>query len=496
MMLDDVRPHPALQDGDPFRPSGPDPALLIRRAGELLDAGRLGAVRPLLAALERLGAPAGELALLQARLAVQENRLDDARTALDAAVDAAPDDPVLRKARADVRFRLKLFTGAAQDAAEAVILDSRDPQAKAQLGAMLLALGRAADALRCLAEAVAASPLNPAYRESLAAAEEMNGDPEAAIATLEAGTALMPRAVSLRRALMRIWLRLGNAESAAAVAAAARREGVVDSGLLALTGQALIMLDLEDAAMEAFAEAAKLAPEDPTLRRIAQARLLAESRPADDPVRIRAEAEASASWDERQALSRGYRVPGLMRAALIRHVPVLTPAGSSAEAARIGPALDLGCGSGLLAVALSDLPIGRLVGVDLSPAMLAAADAKSLYAELHESEMLAFLAAEQRGFAVILAAGVLQYMADPAPLFARVAQRLLRGGLFIVSAEARPASGAAADGRFGHSADAIRRAAEAAMLRVVALDDATIRNERGAPVDGALAVLTRDEACG
>ncbi|HKM63791.1 MAG TPA: tetratricopeptide repeat protein, partial [Acidisphaera sp.] len=253
-MLDDVRPHPALQDGDPFRPSGPDPALLIRRAGELLDAGRLGAVRPLLAALERLGAPAGELALLQARLAVQENRLDDARTALDAAVDAAPDDPVLRKARADVRFRLKLFTGAAQDAAEAVILDSRDPQAKAQLGAMLLALGRAADALRCLAEAVAASPLNPAYRESLAAAEEMNGDPEAAIATLEAGTALMPRAVSLRRALMRIWLRLGNAESAAAVAAAARREGVVDSGLLALTAQALIMLDLEDAAIEAFAE--------------------------------------------------------------------------------------------------------------------------------------------------------------------------------------------------------------------------------------------------
>jgi predicted TPR repeat methyltransferase len=492
MMPDDVRSIPRIQASETLaRASGPDPALLIRRAEELLDAGRLGAVRPLLAALDRLDAPLNQLALLQARFAVQEDRLHEAVAALDAAIDGTPDDPALRKARADVRFRLKLLTGAAQDAAEAVILDQRDAQAKAQLGAILLALGRPADARRCLTEALAAIPLSPAYRESLAAAEEMDGNPETAIATLEAGIALLPRAVSLRRALVRIWLRLGNAETAAAVAAVSRREGVMDSGLLALTGHALIMLDLEDAAMEAFAEAATLDPDDPTLRRITEARALGECRPADDPVRIRAQAEASASWDERQAVSRGYRVPGLMRAALIRHLPALTDTGPRGEVERIGPVLDLGCGSGLLAVAIAGLRIGTLIGVDLSPAMLAEARAKSLYAELHESEGLAFLAAERRSFAIILAAGVLPHMPDPAPLFTLAARCLLPDGVFVVSAERPRADGEApaTGGGFVHSADSIRCAAEAAMLRVVALDGEVIRTERGAPVAGTVAVL-------
>ena len=41
--------------------------------------------------------------------------------------------------------------GAARDAAEAVIADPADPEAKAILGAALLDLGRIADAVACLA---------------------------------------------------------------------------------------------------------------------------------------------------------------------------------------------------------------------------------------------------------------------------------------------------------------------------------------------------------
>ena len=472
----------------------PDPALLIRRACELLDAGRLGAVRPMVAALERLDAAPEELALLQARLAVQEGRLEDACSTLDAALERLPDDASLRKARADVRSRLQLMTGAAQDAAEAVILDPRDPQAKAQLGAILLGLGRAADARACLAEAVAARPLNPAYRESLAAAEDADGDPDAALATLHAGITMMPRAASLRRAAVRLWLHLGNAEAAAAVAGAARREGVIDSGLLALTGQALMLLDLTEPAMEAFAEAAKLDPDDPMLRRVAEAYAAGVGgRAADDPVRIRAEAEASALWSERRALATRYRVPGLMRAAVLRHLPALRDAGTSKKAA-IGPALDLGCGTGLVGVALSDLPFAPLVGVDLSPGMLARAKAKSLYTELYEAEMLAFLAGQQRRFTVIIAAGVLQGVSDPLSLFVQGARCLARDGLFLISSYRRPedAEACVTDGfGFAHSTEAIRSAAQTAGLEPVEQEDVIIRHERSSAVGGLLTVLAQ-----
>ena len=472
---------------------GPDPALLIRRAGELLDAGRPGAVRPMLAALERLGAPVGELALLQAGLAVQEGRLEAACSTLDAGLERSPDHAALRKARADVRFRLKLTIGAAQDAAEAVILDPRDAQAKAQLGAILLALGRATDARACLAEAVAAQPLNPTYRETLAAAEEADGDPDAALATLQAGIATMPRAVSLRRAAVRQWLHLGNAEAAAAVAAAARREGVIDSGLLALTGQALMLLDLTEPAMEAFAEAAKLDPEDPMLRRILEGRAKGlGSRAPDDPVRIRAEAEASALWSEHRAFAAGDRVPGLMRAALLRHLPALRAPTSKGPA--IGPALDLGCGTGLVGVALSDLPVAPLIGIDLSPSMLARAKTKSIYTELYEADMLAFLAGQQRRFAVIVAAGVLQGVPDLRAFFVHAARCLARGGLFLVSTE-RMRDGLrewpSDSSGFSHSAESIRLAANTAGLELLEQEDVVIRCKGGSAVGGLLAVMAQ-----
>jgi predicted TPR repeat methyltransferase len=41
--------------------------------------------------------------------------------------------------------------------------------------------------------------------------------------------------------------------------------------------------------------------------------------------------------------------------------------------------LDLGCGTGFVALALSDLPVGPFTGIDLSPRMWSAARAKALY---------------------------------------------------------------------------------------------------------------------
>ncbi len=116
--------------------------ILTSRLASLIDAGRLGAARPLLAAVRRLAPSSPRLAELAARLAMREGRFDLAQAELDEAVAQAPENAGLRKCRADLRMQMDDKEGAAADAAEAVILDSSDPAAKAMLGILMLELKR------------------------------------------------------------------------------------------------------------------------------------------------------------------------------------------------------------------------------------------------------------------------------------------------------------------------------------------------------------------
>ena len=62
---------------------------------------------------------------------------------------------------------------------------------------------------------------------------------------------------------------------------------------------------------------------------------------------------------EAHLISLGYSVPGAIRSVLLSHPRI-------AAGLRIqGPVLDLGCGTGLVAVAAGDLPAGPFTGVDL-----------------------------------------------------------------------------------------------------------------------------------
>ena len=60
---------------------------------------------------------------------------------------------------------------------------------------------------------------------------------------------------------------------------------------------------------------------------------------------------------------------------------------------KFGSVLDLGCGTGLAGAAFRPF-CDWLVGVDLSPAMLAQARDKGLYDRLVEGEVMRFLAGE------------------------------------------------------------------------------------------------------
>lgn len=466
-----------------------DPNALMRRVSDMIEAGRLGVARPLLAAVKRLSPPKPKIAELSARLAIREGRLEAARDELDSALAETPDDPGLRKHRAELRMQIDDLTGAAGDAAEAVILQRDDPAAKALLGAILIGLDRPDDALPCLREAVAAEPRNPSYYQGLAAAQEATGDGAAAIGTLHEGIAACPSSVALRTTGVLHHLRREEFERAVALVEQARQDGVADAVLYGLKGHALSSLERHEEAGEAYTDALKLGPEDPYVRHlVAASGALPEAvrAPADY---LRAVFDGYANRFEAHLIALGYRVPGLIRAALLRLMPGL------AEGEAAGPVLDLGCGTGLAAVAVSDLPLHPIIGVDLSPGMLREAAAKQLYAELQETDLMSALAEDARQYRVILAADVLCYFGSLNEALAAVHSRLLPGGLFLFSVEEGDETVAGwalgRNGRYVHSAAYVRQVATDAGFVIREMERQALRYEKGVPVPGLVLALER-----
>jgi predicted TPR repeat methyltransferase len=471
--------------------ASPDPDALTRRLAELIAAGRIGVARPMLAGLQRLGPPSPRLSELAALLAMREGRLDDAQAELDAGLTAHPSHAALHRRRAEVRHRTGDLAGAALDAAESVVLDPSETSGKAILGVLMTELGRAVDGIRCLREAVAAAPHDPAYRQGLADAYAANGELDAAADTLAGGIALAPQAQELRNAAVLLAVRRHQFDEALVLAEAARRDGMADACLFGLKGHALSKLGRDEEAAEAYKEALKLGPDDPYVRHlVASSGWLPEASTAP-PDYVRAVFDSYADRFDAHLISLGYRIPGVVRGALLRHAAL-------PEHGRLGPVLDLGCGTGLVGVAIADLPVGPMVGVDISPRMLARAEAKQLYAGLHEAEITAFLDSDETEYALIIAADVFCYFGAIDALMAAVSRRLQPGGLFIASFE--ELTGEATDargwtlggrGRYAHAIDHVAAMAAACGLTVLAMDDEAIRNEAAMPVPGRLAVLQR-----
>jgi predicted TPR repeat methyltransferase len=185
-----------------------------------------------------------------------------------------------------------------------------------------------------------------------------------------------------------------------------------------------------------------------------------------------------------KALSEGlsYRAPELLfRAVAESH---------SAGPLKFGSVLDLGCGTGLAALPFrphSDW----LVGVDLSPGMLSQARAKGLYDRLIEADIAGFLAGEAKikaRYHFVLAADVFTYFDDLTPVFKAVAQILAPRGELAFSVETHDDDGIILSEtlRYAHSQAHVRSALMEAGLRVLSLNPASTRTEKGAPVPGLI----------
>ena len=155
--------------------------------------------------------------------------------------------------------------------------------------------------------------------------------------------------------------------------------------------------------------------------------------------------------------------------------------------------LDLGCGTGLCGPLLR--PLARtLVGVDLSPKMLAKARERGGYDELVCAELAAYLAGQPQRFDVGIAADVFVYIGDLVKVFTGMSTVLRPGGVFGFSVEA----GGETDfilqptHRFAHSLGYLRRLADAHGFAIVSVESRVIRKDRDTDVSGHLVVMRRN----
>jgi predicted TPR repeat methyltransferase len=150
--------------------------------------------------------------------------------------------------------------------------------------------------------------------------------------------------------------------------------------------------------------------------------------------------------------------------------------------------LDLGCGTGLAAPALERFA-GKLTGVDLSSAMLAKAAERGGYDQLIQGEAVDFLEKHPASFDLIVAADVLIYFGDLAPLFAAAAKALLPGGLLAFSTELGETGWKLTPtARYAHGDDYI---ASAPGFRIVGRHEIALRRETTSMTVGCLYLLEK-----
>jgi predicted TPR repeat methyltransferase len=242
-------------------------------------------------------------------------------------------------------------------------------------------------------------------------------------------------------------------------------------------------------AIVAFEKAKGLDPDDYHGARLQLARLGAgDAAPAMTQTYVRRLFDQyAARYDSALVEHLAYRGPRLLRQA------VESVMGGAGHPLRFGAMLDLGCGTGLAGAVFRPF-VDRLVGVDLSSAMIAQAEAKGLYDRLVAADLADALrqeASDAAKYQLVIAADVFVYVNDLAPIINLVAQILAPQGLFAFTVETYSGDGVRLlpTLRYAHGETYVRQRLAGARLAVAKLERTSVRSEKGVPVDSLVVVV-------
>ncbi|MCC7427878.1 MAG: methyltransferase domain-containing protein [Alphaproteobacteria bacterium] len=376
----------------------------------------------------------------------------------------------------------------------AVLAENRDePNAANLLGTIALAKGHHDAAVRLAAHAFKLRPDSALFAGNLGAALAAAGHPDKAAQMLAGAVRGRPDDPLIRRNLGTALSRLGRTEEALEHLdrAATLAPDLAENHL----GRAYVLKDLGRrsealAAVERTLAAPSAAPATRAQAEFLRAALSPEQgAPARAPASYVKELfDVTAARFDAELESLGYQTPDLMAAMLAETL--------GAPAGRLS-VLDLGCGTGLSGLALRAFA-ANLVGLDLSPRMLAAAKARGCYDMLLEGDLLDLLPTmPAESFDLVAAADVLNYLGDLYPALAAIARRLKPGGSLIFSTEATEGAGAGPAGyalgeglRFRHDPAHVAELAADAGFELKARKRVVLRREGSVAVEGDLHLFT------
>ncbi len=335
----------------------------------------------------------------------------DHKTALAriaAAIALLPNNPEMISNLSAVRLAAGDAAGALAAADQAIGFNARSAMAHGARGAALSALGRIDEAAAAYRTASELNPANPDPLNNLGNLEQRRGDLDAALGYYERALALAPATIQV------------HSNYGTALYALARRDA---------TGAREA-----ETRVRAWRQAH---PDNPMARHWFAALTQSDAPARAGDAYLRNAFDMFAPAFEETLADLGYRAPQAIGAYL---AAVYGP-----PAAQLA-ILDVGCGTGLAAPHLRPYA-SRLDGVDLSPAMLARAQARGLYEDLRAGEAMADMQAHPGRYDLAVAADVFVYFGDLVPLCAAAAACLSAQGRLVFTLEAMdPGDARAAQG--------------------------------------------------
>jgi predicted TPR repeat methyltransferase len=400
-----------------------------------------------------VSAPDFELArarFVAGNAAFEAGRFEEAEACFLASLQALPGRPSTLVNLAATRIRLGRPADALPALEQALAAQPADAQAWNHRGVALAALARHAEALQAFDRALAcgADDAGLHHRRGLAlVALERPEDAQRAWKT----------ALARDEAFVAVWVDLGSLH---------RDRGQPEQALACLERALALgaddpMLNFQVAALRD----AQRAPEAPPRQYVEQL--------------FDGYAE---QFDAHLVQGLGYRTPQLLADGLA-HTGVV----------HFATALDLGCGTGLCAAPLEPW-VGQLDGVDLSAAMLDKARTLGRHDRLVHGDVVEHLQATERRYALVIAADVFVYLGALEPVFAGVQRVLEPGGVFAFSVEAAEEAANDADPspgyvlrptlRYAHAEPYVRALARAHGLQVCGTQRHALRQDHGATITG------------
>jgi predicted TPR repeat methyltransferase len=367
--------------------------------------------------------------------------------------------------------------------------NANDADALHYLGVVRMSQGKAQEAHELLKRALTIAPRNPDAWNSMGNISLGVNDRFAELAYLSA-TEIKPGYAEAWYNLGNLYRRLQRREDAVK---AYRR--VIDlnprfAGAYENIALLLLKLGRADLTAEVFQRWLQVEPENPVARHMAAAYAgSASGAPARaEDGYVTTMFDRFAEHFDATLAGLEYAAPKLLMTALADVIPV---------AERRLVILDAGCGTGLCGPLLRS-SARRLVGVDLSGAMIAKARERGVYDDLHEAELVAFMRASAREYDLIISADTLVYFGALEEAMAAAASAVSTTGVMAFTLEAEPAESTEkfrlhASGRYSHSAGYVRDSLKSAGFEVVSFEPGVLRKEAGIEVNG-LVVVARNAA--